>query len=151
MTAIRHYFPTFNTDEFCGWLESSFLPHFLSLYISGRTRALKLVAEETIIQERSIQVSEIVAEKRIIRSRFLSVDGIEIVDWDFKAGTPVVNLKCFCDRTDHIATEGGEDVIGGPECIRRTEYLLSMGINRNEGLPVWKAVELHVGSETSRL
>jgi hypothetical protein len=75
----------------------------------------------------------------------------EIMDFEFKGTLPVITVKCVADHTEDIRSHNGEQIIGGPECIRSTEFLTAMGVVVAEQTPTWKAVELHTGSTYKRI
>jgi hypothetical protein len=56
------------------------------------------------------------------------------------------SVKCTADHTEDIRTSTGEQEIGGPECIRATEFLAAMTMIVVDESPVWKAIELHNGT-----
>lgn len=151
MMSIQRYFPDFSVPRFQTWLEESFLPFLLSSYIRGRTSDMKLVAGATVVQERQMAVSELVLSGMTIKSRLFSVSDVEVSDFDFATHLPVISVRCFADHSEHIVNMRGETVVGCAEDVKRTEFLVAVRIDNTGPEPVWKAHELHVGSQMNRI
>lgn len=151
MMSIQRYFPDFSVPRFSEWLEESFLPFLISSYIRGRTSDMKLVAGPTVVQERQMAVSELVLSGMTIKSRLFSVSDVEVSDFDFATHLPVISVRCFADHSEHIVNMKGETVVGSAEDVKRTEFLIAVRIDNTGPEPVWKAHELHVGSQMNRI
>lgn len=151
LMAIQRYFPSFTTAEFATWLEESFLPFLLTAYIGGRTNDLKQVAGATVVQERTQAVSEYVLSGMRVMSRFLSVSDVSILDFDFSNHMPLLSVRCYADHTEEVVTKSGVTVMGSPEDVKRSEFVVALKIDNSGSEPVWKAHELHVGTQMNRI
>jgi hypothetical protein len=149
--AIQRYFPTFNVGEFADWLESSFLPFFIDSHLRGATSTLKLVANAAVVQERQLQIADVIISGCSYRSRLFSVSDVDVLEFDFKGHLPVLNVKCCADHSEEIRSQTGEIAQGGPEDIRRTEYMVEIGINTTGNHPEWKVNDVHIGTQTTRI
>jgi hypothetical protein len=151
VTAIRRSFPDFNASDFGRWMAGSFFPDHLSNAIACRPSALGEIADAGVVKEKELQIATIVESGGFVHSRLLSVYDTEIMDFEFKGTLPVITVKCIADHTDDIRGRSGEQIIGGPECIRATEFLAAMAVVVTGQAPTWKAVELHSGSTYKRI
>lgn len=151
MMSIQRYFPDFNTAEFTTWLKDSFLPFLLTSYIGGRTNDLKMVAGATVVQERTLAVSEYVLSGMRVMSRFLSVSDVEIVDFDFSNHMPIISVRCHADHTEEVVTKSGVTIMGSGEDVKRSEFVIALKIDNSGSEPLWKAHELHIGTQMNRI
>ena len=152
LSLIDHYFPTFQAPVFCEWMEKSFLPVALSYYLTGRTTQMKEVADHGIVQERQVQVANIIIQGHLIKSRVLDVSNVSIIDYDFRNNLPTISLKCSVDYVDHIVDKTGKTVSGAPDNIKRSDVYVQMIINTTEStLPKWKAYEIRFANAYNRI
>ncbi|OHS94009.1 hypothetical protein TRFO_39833 [Tritrichomonas foetus] len=151
LTAIDRYFPSFNAPDFCTWMEESFLPVVLSYYISGKTNKMKELADTGIVQERQVQIASVIMAGHIIKSRLLDVSNVSILDYDFKNSLPILSVKCNVDYIENIVDKNGENVVGAPDNIKRSEVLIQMLLNTDGDVPKWKAYEIRIASANDRI
>lgn len=150
MFAIQKYYPDFNIGKFTKWLEDNFLPCFMSDYIKG-SLSLKNEAEVNIVQERQMQIANYVSSRMIVKSKLLSVYDVDVMNFDFKGGNPMVQVKCSADYIEHITDRNHKTVIGAPDNILKIDVLVSLTINNSGNAPVWKANEISIGSQCTRI
>lgn len=150
ISAIQRYYPDFNIGEFSKWLEDNYLPCFLSDYIKG-SLGLKNEAEANIVQERQIQIADYVSSGMIVKSKLLSVYDVDVLNFDFKGGNPLVQVKCSADYVEHITDRNHKTVIGAPDNILKIDVLISLTINKNGNEPTWKANEISIGAQSTRI
>lgn len=148
---IQNYFPTFDEGQFVEWLESSFLPCLTHYYLRGLITPLKTVASTSVVQERQMQISSYVISGLFVRSRLLSLYDVEIVDFDFKGHLPIVNVRYSIDYIDHVINRKGKTVIGGPECVKKTDVLVLFTINDSGPEPFWTAHEVHLDQSYDKI
>ncbi|OHT11002.1 hypothetical protein TRFO_19496 [Tritrichomonas foetus] len=151
LMAIQRYFPSYDEATFSKWLEESYLPCLASYYIRGMTNSLQKVAETSIVQERQLQIANYVLNGYVIKSRLLSVSNVEILDYDFKAHKPIVTIRFSADHTEYIVSKGGTVIAGGPDDIKKSDFLVLLTINETGSKPVWKANEVHIGQVSDRI
>ena len=151
MMSILLYFPSFDETKFLNWLEESFLPCLANFYLKGMTVSLKQVAEQAIVTERQMQVSEQFLAGYINRSRILSVYDVEILEYDFKQSKPVVTIRFSVDHTDHLVNRKGDTVSGGPDEIKKSTFLTLLTVVESGSKPVWKANEIHILQQSDRI
>jgi hypothetical protein len=151
ITAIQRYFPTFNVADFVNWMEFGFLPFFMDSYLRGSKADTTILAMPNIVQERQLQIADLVLKDCTLRSRLLSISDVEVMDFDFKGHMPVLVVKFAADHTEEVRAGNGEILSGGPEEIRRTEIIAEVGVHTAGSVPVWKVAEFHQGVSNSRI